>query len=102
MKAPSTRRAPTRLRAVAVAAAPPTAREKSLGRAIVFMQVLILVLCAARAGADWSRGSLGIEGGIALIFAGAFCLWLVAEGVRWTRRSRGGAKGLRLVHRIPS
>jgi hypothetical protein len=102
MKTPSTRRAPTRLHGVALAAAPPTAREKTLDRAIVFMQVLILVLCAARAGADWSGGSLGIEGGIALILAGAFCLWLVTEGVRWTRRSRGAARGLRLVHRIPS
>jgi hypothetical protein len=102
MKTPSTRGAPVRLRAVVLPAAPPTAREKSLGRAIVFMQVLILALCAARAGADWSRGSLGPEGWVALTLAGLSCLWLVAESIGWLRRSRGGARGLRLVHRIPS
>jgi hypothetical protein len=102
MKTSSTRRAPVRLRAVVLAAAPPATRERSLDRAIVFMQVLILALCAARAGADWSRGSLAPEGGVALVLAGLFCLWLVAESIGWLRRSRGGAKGLRLVHRIPS
>jgi hypothetical protein len=102
MKTPSTRRGPARLRAVALAAAPPTGHEKSLARAIVLMQAVVLALCAARVGADWSRGSLGIEGGIALVLAGVFCLWLVTEVLRLTRRSRGGAKGLRLVHRIPS
>jgi hypothetical protein len=102
MKTPSTRRGPARLRAVALAAAPPTTSEKRLARAIVLMQVVILALCAARAGADWSRGALGIEGGVALVLAGVFCLWLVAESIRCVRRSRGGARGLRLVHRIPS
>ena len=102
MKTRSTRRAAYWLRPVVPAAAPPTTGEKRLGRAIVLMQVVIMALCAARAGADWSRGSLGIEGGIALVLAGVFCLWLVAESIRWIRRSRGAAKGLRLVHRIPS
>src|SRR4029077_2517432 len=99
MKTPSTRRAAHWLRPVVPAAAPPTTGEKRLGRAIVLMQVVILALCAARAGADWSRGSLGIEGGVALVLAGVFCLWLVTEVLRWNRRSRGGARGLRLVHR---
>jgi hypothetical protein len=55
--------------------------EAKLGRAIVLTRLVLLALCAARAGADLRGGSLTIEGGVALVLAIAFAMSLVAKAI---------------------
>jgi hypothetical protein len=53
----------------------------SLGRAIVLTQLVLVTLCAARAGIDWLGGRSTVEGGVALSLVVIFAMWLVAEAI---------------------
>jgi hypothetical protein len=58
----------------------------SLGRAIVLTQVVLVTLCAARAGSDWLHGRSTIEGAVALTLVAVFAMWLVAEAIAGATR----------------
>jgi hypothetical protein len=54
----------------------------------VLTQLVLLTLCAARAGTDWLHGRSTVEGGVALMLVAVFTIWLVAEAIAGaTRRS---------------
>jgi hypothetical protein len=65
----------------------------SLDRATVLAKLAVVMLCAARVGADWLRGYATIEGGVALALLVAFTMWLVAEATGGATRSASPAQG---------
>jgi len=60
---------------------------KTLGRAIVLTQLVLMTLCGARAAADWLHGQATIEGGVALALFCAFTMWLITEAIGGATRS---------------
>jgi hypothetical protein len=66
--------------------------DASLGSGVVWTQLLLLSLCAARVGTDWLRGRATMEGGVAFILLVAFTMCLVAEAIVGATRGPAPAR----------
>lgn len=58
---------------------------ENFGAAIALGQICVLALCLARTMADLDRGSLGLEGGVALALALPVAASLGSKALRFTR-----------------
>ena len=84
----TTLRAPYRSRAIIRSGCSGQTDEASLGRGILFTQIALIALCAARGGTDLLRGPQTIEGDIAIALFAVLAAWLVAKAIGWAIRGR--------------
>jgi len=94
MKLMSSLRKPCRSRRIVGTGISMGMSEASLARGVVWTQLVVLVLCAARVRADLLGGTRTIEGGLALGLLVVLAASLFARAIAWALRRRGGGPRL--------